>query len=153
MHYIYVAKCADGTFYTGYTTNPDRRIEEHNTSKKGAKYTKTRRPVELVYTETYETKQEAMSREWFIHKKMSRKEKEQMMKNWLPPKLNMKKGDMAVTTKDIVLVNSTIPKGTVVRIDYAGRFSGYDIVSVEDERVWATEVPENELEKVDNTYE
>ena len=71
--YIYIVECADGTWYTGWTTDPARRVRTHN-SGKGAKYTKPRRPVTLVYYESFETKQEAMSREYAI-KRLSRKEK------------------------------------------------------------------------------
>ena len=48
-YYVYILKCADNTYYTGITTDPDRRLDEHNTSNKGAKYTRTRRPVQIVY--------------------------------------------------------------------------------------------------------
>ena len=77
MHHVYVIECSDGTLYTGYTTDVERRIEEHN-SGEGAKYTRGRTPVELVHTEEYETRSEAMSREAEI-KKMSRNEKEELV--------------------------------------------------------------------------
>ena len=51
MYFVYILECADHTFYTGITTNLDRRIKEHNTSKVGAKYTKVRRPVKLIYSQ------------------------------------------------------------------------------------------------------
>ena len=73
-HYIYILRCADGTYYTGWTTDPARRLHVHN-SGKGAKYTRSRLPAELVYTERFETKSEALKREWEI-KRMSRSEKE-----------------------------------------------------------------------------
>ncbi len=73
MNYIYILECKDGTFYTGWTNNLEKRCKDHNEGK-GAKYTKARRPVKLVYYETYETKQEAMHREYEI-KQLSRKEK------------------------------------------------------------------------------
>ena len=63
MNYTYIIKCADSTLYTGWTNDLDKRIKAHN-SGKGAKYTKTRRPVKLVYYEEHETKNEAMSREY-----------------------------------------------------------------------------------------
>ncbi len=78
-HYTYIVKCSDETLYTGWTTDLDKRIKTHN-SGKGAKYTRSRGPVELVYFETFETKQEAMSREWEI-KQYTRKQKEQLIKN------------------------------------------------------------------------
>ena len=57
MNYTYIIKCADSTLYTGWTNDLDKRIKAHN-SGKGAKYTKTRRPVKLVYYEEHETKNE-----------------------------------------------------------------------------------------------
>lgn len=72
-NYTYILKCADETLYTGWTNDINRRLFEHNQGL-GAKYTKGRLPVELVYFEIYETKQEAMKREWQIKQK-SRKEK------------------------------------------------------------------------------
>jgi predicted GIY-YIG superfamily endonuclease len=76
-HYVYILKCADGTYYTGYTTDPERRTQVHN-SGKGAKYTRARRPVELIYTEEYDDKIEAHRREYSI-KQLTRAEKEKLM--------------------------------------------------------------------------
>lgn len=73
MHYTYIVKCRDNTFYTGWTTNLEKRIKAHNEGR-GAKYTRSRAPVCLVYYEEYETKQEALKREYAI-KQFSRKEK------------------------------------------------------------------------------
>ncbi|MDY6775852.1 MAG: GIY-YIG nuclease family protein [Halobacteria archaeon] len=73
MHYVYVVECSDGSLYTGYTTDTDRRLEEHN-SGDGAKYTRGRTPVELVHEEEYGSRSEAMRREHEI-KQMSRDEK------------------------------------------------------------------------------
>ena len=53
MNYTYILKCKDGTFYTGWTNNLEKRLKDHNEGK-GAKYTKARRPVELVYYEAFE---------------------------------------------------------------------------------------------------
>lgn len=78
MNYTYIVECSDGTLYTGWTNNLEKRLETHNAGK-GAKYTKTRRPVKLVYQEQFETKEEAMSREYHI-KQLSRKEKMKLMK-------------------------------------------------------------------------
>lgn len=78
VNYTYMVKCRDGTLYTGWTNNLEKRLTDHNAGK-GAKYTKSRRPVELVYYESYETKEEAMRREYAI-KRMSRKEKLQLIK-------------------------------------------------------------------------
>ena len=78
MNYTYIVECSDGTLYTGWTNNLEKRLEAHNAGK-GTKYTKTRRPVKLVYQEQFETKEEAMSREYHI-KQLSRKEKMKLMK-------------------------------------------------------------------------
>ena len=72
-NYTYIVECSDHTLYTGWTNDLEKRIRAHNEGK-GAKYTKSRRPVRLVYFETFSTKEEAMSREYSI-KKMSRQEK------------------------------------------------------------------------------
>ena len=73
MNYTYILRCKDDTLYTGWTNNLEKRVEAHNAGK-GAKYTKARVPVELVYYEQFETKEEAMKREFAI-KQMSRKMK------------------------------------------------------------------------------
>ncbi|MDO4619154.1 MAG: GIY-YIG nuclease family protein [Lachnospiraceae bacterium] len=75
--FTYIVRCADGTFYTGWTVDLQKRLHAHN-SGTGARYTRSRRPVELAYYETFATKQEAMSREAAI-KKLSRKEKLRLM--------------------------------------------------------------------------
>lgn len=75
--YTYIVRCADGTYYTGWTNHLTKRIAAHNAGK-GAKYTKPRRPVRLVYYEVSDTKEEAMRREWQI-KQMTRAAKEKMM--------------------------------------------------------------------------
>lgn len=78
-NYTYMAECSDGTFYTGWTTDIDKRIKAHNDGK-GAKYTRSRLPVRLVYLETHDTKEEAMSRECQI-KKLTRSAKEKLVEN------------------------------------------------------------------------
>ena len=78
-HYCYILECSDGTFYTGYARDPERRLKEHNESEKGAKYTRARRPCKLVYTEEFDTRSEATKREYFIKNKMTRKEKEELI--------------------------------------------------------------------------
>ena len=78
MNYTYIVRCSDGSLYTGWTNDLEKRIKAHNEGK-GAKYTKSRRPVELVYYEAFEKKEEAMSREWAI-KHMSREEKRGLLK-------------------------------------------------------------------------
>lgn len=78
MNYTYILKCSDGTLYTGWTNDLQKRIEAHSDGR-GAKYTKSRRPVELVYFETYESKNDAMSREQII-KHLTRAEKLELIK-------------------------------------------------------------------------
>ena len=73
MNYTYIVRCRDGSLYTGWTNNLEKRIKDHN-SGRGAKYTKSRRPVLLAYYEEFATKEEAMRREWEI-KQMKRQEK------------------------------------------------------------------------------
>jgi len=74
MWQVYILKCADETFYTGITTDVIRRLEEHNTSILGAKYTSGRRPVELVFAKKYKNRSLASKEENRI-KKLSREEK------------------------------------------------------------------------------
>ena len=74
MNYTYIVECADGTLYTGWTTNVQKRVKAHNEEKSGAKYTKAKRPVKLVYYEGYETKEEAMRSQPPI-KQLTRKQK------------------------------------------------------------------------------
>ena len=73
MNYAYIIKCSDDTLYTGWTNDLEKRIKAHNTGI-GAKYTRPRLPVKLVYYEECATKEEAMSREWHI-KQLTRAEK------------------------------------------------------------------------------
>ncbi|WP_330665105.1 GIY-YIG nuclease family protein [Tepidibacter sp.] len=73
INYVYIIECSDGTLYTGYTNNLDKRIYTHNKGK-GAKYTRFRLPVKLRYYEQYELKSEALKREYKI-KQMTRKQK------------------------------------------------------------------------------
>ncbi len=76
-HYVYVLKCADGSLYTGYTTDVERRVAEHDAGE-GAKYTRGRTPVSLVHTESFGSRSEAMSREHAI-KRLSRDQKEALV--------------------------------------------------------------------------
>lgn len=64
--FVYMVRCADNTLYTGIAKDVDRRINEHNSEKGGARYTRARRPVTLVYTETAQSRSEAARREWEI---------------------------------------------------------------------------------------
>ena len=78
MNYVYILRCADDTLYCGWTTDLTKRLVAHN-SGRGAKYTRSRRPVELIYVEEYEDRHDALSREWHI-KRMTRAEKEQLVR-------------------------------------------------------------------------
>lgn len=78
MNYTYIVECSDGSLYTGWTNDLDKRIRAHNAGK-GAKYTKSRRPVSLVYHEEFQTREEAMRREWEI-KQMTREKKMKMIR-------------------------------------------------------------------------
>ena len=79
-NYTYLLLCSDGTYYCGWTNDPDRRVAAHNEGK-GAKYTKARRPVRLVYLEESDSKSGAMRREAEI-KKLSHSEKEKLSENY-----------------------------------------------------------------------
>jgi putative endonuclease len=72
-HYVYILECADGTLYTGYTTNPGRRVREHNAGS-GSRYTRSRRPVKLAYVEELASRSKALKREIRI-KKLGKKSK------------------------------------------------------------------------------
>ena len=77
---VYILRCSDDTLYTGITRDVERRIEEHNGSGLlGARYTRARRPVRLVYFESHETRSEAARREYEI-KHLSREEKEALIR-------------------------------------------------------------------------
>lgn len=78
--FVYILDCSDGTLYTGITTEPERRLEEHNIGDKGAKYTKNRRPVEIIYLEEADSRASASKREYAI-KQMSREQKQQLISN------------------------------------------------------------------------
>lgn len=73
MNVVYILECSDGTLYTGWTNNLEKRLDDHN-SGKGAKYTRARLPVVLKYHEIFSTKEEAMKREYEI-KQLKRQEK------------------------------------------------------------------------------
>ena len=78
--YLYILRCGDGTLYTGITNDIEKRLEAHRTGK-GAKYTRGRGPLELAYRETCESHSHALKRELEV-KKLSRLQKEQMIKNY-----------------------------------------------------------------------
>ena len=73
MNWVYILRCADGSLYTGWTNDLENRVRTHNAGR-GGKYTASHRPVELVYREACETKEQAMSREWHI-KRLTRTQK------------------------------------------------------------------------------
>ena len=77
MHFIYVLECQDGSFYTGYTVDIERRLKEHNRGD-GAKYTRGKTPVKLIYSEAFDSRSQAMKREYEI-KQMTRKQKEKLI--------------------------------------------------------------------------
>ena len=73
MNWVYILRCGDGSLYTGWTNDLERRVEAHSAGR-GAKYTRAHLPVALVYSERHDTRQAAMSREWHI-KRMTHEEK------------------------------------------------------------------------------
>lgn len=75
--HVYMVECADGTLYSGITTDLERRISEHNDSDKGAKYTRAKRPVRLVYSEQCLDRSTASKREYEL-KQLSREEKKEL---------------------------------------------------------------------------
>lgn len=77
MYFVYLLECCDGSYYCGYTTDLEKRVKIHNTGK-GAKYTKRRRPVKLIYSEQFKDKSQALKREIKI-KSFSRKEKQSLI--------------------------------------------------------------------------
>lgn len=80
-NFTYMVECADHTYYTGWTTDLCRRLRAHNGNiKGGAKYTKSRRPVKLVWYQSFPTKREAQAREYAV-KQLSRQEKEKLVRN------------------------------------------------------------------------
>ena len=88
MYYVYILECCDKSLYTGYTNHLEKRIKAHNEGK-GAKYTKGRRPVSLVYFESFQTKSEALIREYAI-KQFSRKKKLELIKSSILNPINDK---------------------------------------------------------------
>ena len=76
--FLYVLQCSDGTYYTGVTTNVDRRTKEHNSSKRGAKYTRSRRPTKVIYMTEYNNRSSAQKSE-YLFKQLTRKQKEEVI--------------------------------------------------------------------------
>jgi len=81
--YVYIVQCRDFTLYTGITTNLSRRLKEHNSPKQGARYTRPRQPVELVYHEAVQSRSAAASREYQI-KQLTPAKKKQLIANSFP---------------------------------------------------------------------
>jgi putative endonuclease len=82
MPFVYIVRCADGTLYTGYALDPQERERLHNAGR-GAKYTAGRRPVSLVYSETFETVGDALQREHQL-KRLTRRQKEALVRTQAP---------------------------------------------------------------------
>jgi putative endonuclease len=80
MYYLYILECADKTLYTGLAGNLEKRLKEHNESRRGAKYTRSRRPVKIVYSKKFKT-HSASAKEEIRIKGLSRKEKLKLIKN------------------------------------------------------------------------
>jgi len=78
--YVYILGCADGTFYTGWTNRLAKRLRDHNTPGKGAKYTRSRMPCRLLYYESFDDRESAMKREWEIKHRLSRQQKEELIR-------------------------------------------------------------------------
>ncbi len=131
QYFTYMVRCQDGSLYTGFTTDLDRRVKEHNGkgSGKGARATRMKRPVELVYFECFFSKSEAMSREWHI-KRLSKAQKERLIEDNRMMKIILASGsprrkelllqagiDFEVVVSDIEeLVSSTDPSQVVVEL-------------------------------------
>lgn len=82
-YYVYILECSDKTFYTGFTRDIEKRVREHNNGRNGAKYTRSRRPVRLVYVETYLTLSDALKGEVMI-KRMSKARKISLIEEYIP---------------------------------------------------------------------
>ena len=81
-YFVYILECSDKTLYTGIATDIQRRLDEHNNSDKGAKYTKVRRPLKLVYSEESEDRSSASKREYEIKQLPREKKLELINRNW-----------------------------------------------------------------------
>ena len=104
MHHVYVLECADGTFYTGYTTDVPRRVAEHDAGE-GAKYTRGRTPVDLVHVERFDSRSAALSREHEI-KGLSRAGKERLVEESEVPEGEIPGGEIP---------ESEVPESEVTR--------------------------------------
>lgn len=97
MNYTYMVRCRDGSLYTGWTTDIGKRIKAHNEGK-GAKYTHSRRPVKLVYFEVFDTKKEAMRREYAI-KRLNKAIKERLVEEFAAAAAGNYNTNAYITTK------------------------------------------------------
>lgn len=80
MYFVYILLCADDSFYIGSTKDVEKRFKKHLEGK-GAKYTKSHKPIKIIYQETFSSKSDALKREWEL-KKLSKSEKEEIVKNY-----------------------------------------------------------------------
>lgn len=83
--FVYLLRCADGTLYAGITTDPERRLAEHNGGRAAAKYTRARRPVTLAWCEAAADRAAASRREYAV-RRLPRADKEQLVAGWAPPR-------------------------------------------------------------------
>ena len=105
---LYILRCTDGTYYTGITTNVSRRLPEHNgLSGKGAKYTSTRRPVELVYEDSFPSRSEALKEELRI-KRLTRSQKKALISEAQRPPGCTSIGDKHTNTPDLLITNQMV---------------------------------------------
>ena len=79
--YVYMVRCSDSSLYTGVTVDINRRIFEHNFTKKGAKYTRSRRPVRVVYIEKFKNRSSAQKKEYYL-KSLQKKNKEKLVEEY-----------------------------------------------------------------------
>jgi putative endonuclease len=90
VHFVYIVRCADGTLYTGYARDPNARVKVHNAGR-GARYTSGRRPVQLMYSESFESVGDALRRERVL-KRRSRAQKEALIGRRVPYKRRGRSG-------------------------------------------------------------
>lgn len=81
-YFVYILQCSDNSLYIGIAKDIEKRVKEHNTSSKGAKYTRSRRPVVVIYTEEFDSRSSALKREWVL-KQLSRHEKEILLRKYI----------------------------------------------------------------------
>ena len=108
MHFVYIVRCADGSLYTGYALDPRARIRVHNTGR-GARYTSGRRPVRLVYSESFETLPEALKREYEL-KQLPRAKKQALIRR------TRHESHPGASPPDPLLARSLLARSTAARI-------------------------------------